>query len=177
MLAWEVVANLLLNVNSARTWGRAWTGRRTFPVAAMTLVEVMIVVAIIGILAAIAYPGFQRVRMNAQNGRYIADLRTAKGAYMQRCIELGNYPPDCTPAIIPVGMADYLGHFPWTSENSLGGLWDWDFKQFGCVAGVSVYQPKVSQAQMLMIDKTIDDGDLSSGAFRQRTAGFISIME
>jgi type IV pilus assembly protein PilA len=162
-----------------RTTRRAGSheNRRGRGVFAFTLVELMIVVAIIGLLAAIAIPAFAKARSSAQNGRYIADLRTAKGAFMQYCIERGNYPPDRTPGIIPPGMEDYLGRFPWMSANSLGGMWDWDYRQFSCVAGVSVYQPAVPLQQMQQIDRTIDDGDLATGSFRQRSAGFISIIE
>ncbi len=137
----------------------------------------MIVVAVLGVLVAIAMPAFAKSRMSAQNGAYIANLRAAKNAFLQYCIERGNYPADSTPGIVPAGMEPYLGRFPWTAVNSLGGRWDWDYRQFGCVAGVSVYQPAASQEQMLRIDQTIDDGDLANGAFRERSAGFISIIE
>jgi prepilin-type N-terminal cleavage/methylation domain-containing protein len=145
--------------------------------AGFTLVELMVVVAIVGVLLAIAIPAFTKSRMSAQNGCYIADARTAKNAFMQHCLEQGKYPPDVTPGIVPAGMAPYLGRFPWTGVNSIGGRWDWDYQQFGCVAGVSVYQPTVSQQQMQQIDKIIDDGDLATGGFRERRAVFISIIE
>lgn len=45
-----------------------------------TLVEIMIVVAIIGLLAAIAIPNLLRARMNANEGAVKADLRTFSSA-------------------------------------------------------------------------------------------------
>jgi hypothetical protein len=74
-------------------------------------------------------------------------------------------------------MEDYLWRFPWTSVNTLGGLWDWDYKQFGCTAGVSVYQPTAPRAQLEALDRIIDDGNLATGMFRERSAGFIAVIE
>ena len=144
---------------------------------AFTLVELMIVVAIIGLLAVISIPSFLRARESAQNGRYIADRRTAKGAFMVYCIDHGQYPPDRTPGIVPLGMAEYLAAFQWTAVNSLGGRWDWDYQQFGCTAGVAVYQPAADAGQIERIDEAIDDGYLATGSFRARASGYISIIE
>ena len=144
---------------------------------AFTLLEIMIVVAIIALLAAIAIPSFVRARESAQNGRFIADLRTAKGAFTMYCVDNGQYPPDRTPGVVPPGMAEYLGSFPWTENTSLGGQWDWDYLQFGCKAGVSVYRPSAPLTQLGRLDEAIDDGDLASGDFRSRASGYISILE
>lgn len=47
--------------------------------SAFTLVEIMIVVAIIGLLAAIAIPNFVRARENAQRTACIANLKGIEG--------------------------------------------------------------------------------------------------
>jgi type IV pilus assembly protein PilA len=142
-----------------------------------TLVEVMIVVAVIGLLAAIAIPHFAKARTNTQNSRFAADIKTASGAFMTYAIDNHNYPPDAQPAMIPAGMADYLGRMPWAEVNTLGGRWDWDYRQFGCIAGVSVYQPAADVVQLQRLDQLIDDGDLSGGNFRSRASGYIWVIE
>jgi prepilin-type N-terminal cleavage/methylation domain-containing protein len=59
------------------------TSRRT----GFTLVEIMIVVAIIALLAAIAVPGFLRARKRSQASRIINDLRLIDSAVDQYAIE------------------------------------------------------------------------------------------
>ncbi|HKP02284.1 MAG TPA: prepilin-type N-terminal cleavage/methylation domain-containing protein [Chthoniobacterales bacterium] len=55
--------------------------------SAFTLVEIMIVVAIIALLAAIAVPGFLRARKRSQASRIINDLRLIDSAVDQYAIE------------------------------------------------------------------------------------------
>ena len=52
-----------------------------------TLVEIMIVVAIIALLASIAVPGFMRARKRAQASRVLNDLRIIDSAIDQYAIE------------------------------------------------------------------------------------------
>lgn len=142
-----------------------------------TLVELMIVVAVIGLLAAIAVPGYIRAKESTQNGRFIGDIRAARQAFILHAVERNVYPADETPAILPSGMTEYLANFAWSTDTSIGGQWDWDYQVFGVTAGVSVYQPVVPGAQIARIDQAIDDGNLNTGTFRARALGYVSIIE
>jgi hypothetical protein len=88
----------------------------------------------------------------------------------------GEWPADRTPGEYPPEMAGKIDPQEWARATPIGGRWDWDRDQFGVVAGVSVYRPDRPPAQMIEIDRMIDDGNLMSGAFRQRTDGYVYIL-
>ena len=67
-----------------------------------TLVEIMIVVAIIGLLAAIAIPNFVRARETALKNACIANLKQIQGAVQVWAIDTGAA-STATPAMTTVG--------------------------------------------------------------------------
>ena len=69
-----------------------------------TLVEIMIVVAIIALLAAIAVPGFLRARKRSQASKIINDLRLIDSAMDQYAIETAK----TTGA--PISTADWTNY-------------------------------------------------------------------
>jgi len=69
-----------------------------------TLVEIMIVVAIIALLAAIAVPGFLRARKRAQASKILNDLRMIDGAVDQYAIETSRKSGDV------VGVVDWTNY-------------------------------------------------------------------
>ena len=75
-----------------------------------TLVEIMIVVAIIGLLAAIAIPNFVRARETALKNACIANLKQIQGAVQVWAIDTGAASA-ATPAST-AALADYIKSWP-----------------------------------------------------------------
>jgi prepilin-type N-terminal cleavage/methylation domain-containing protein len=71
-----------------------------------TLVEIMIVVAIIGLLAAIAIPNFVKARATSQKNACINNLRQIDGAIQQWALETG---AAAAAAVTAADATPYLG--------------------------------------------------------------------
>jgi type IV pilus assembly protein PilA len=89
-----------------------------------TLIELLIVVAIIGIIAAIAIPSLLRARVSANESATIGDIRTvisgeaayqsANGGWYDRITCMTVNGPDCIP--------DYPSNAPTFLDSALAGL-------------------------------------------------------
>ena len=91
-----------------------------------TLVEIMIVVAIIGLLAAIAIPSFMRARLTSQRNACINNLRQIEAAKDQLALEKG-MTNGTTPLWVDIGPGAAPGGYikAWpncpASTNSAAG--------------------------------------------------------
>lgn len=141
-----------------------WRRRR----AAFTLVEIMIVVVIIGLLAALAIPAFQRVQRAAQNNAVANDFRVFSQAFETYSTQNGAWPANASPGAVPTGMG--TGDFKvsvWQAVTPVGGRWNWDRNIAGFAAGISISSYTCTDAQLQEIDAKLDDGDLTTGNFQK----------
>lgn len=104
-----------------------------------TLVEIMIVVAIIGLLAAIAIPNFVKARQTAQQNTCIANLKQLDGAKEQWALEQKKNGVD-TPAWTDlVGTDKYIKNTPkcpaTTTDYTIGDV----STPPTCVSGVATH--------------------------------------
>jgi len=84
--------------------------------AGFTLVEIMIVVAIIGLLAAIAIPNFVRARKTAQANACVNNLRLIDSAKQQALLENAGATLDQTTLQPYLGRGD-AGNWPTCPAN------------------------------------------------------------
>ncbi len=140
----------------------------------------VLAMAIIGMLAVALIPAINLALRSRQNAECARKLRAAVDAFELFAAETGSYPAERSSGVVPPEMADY--YFPyfkitwWDEITELGGRWDWDagsdFKY-----SVSISAPTKSASQMTEFDKLIDDGNLSSGNFRQVNMQYHYIIE
>lgn len=95
------------------------------PKNGFTLMELLVVISIIGILAAILLPAFSSAKKSAY-------LARAKGEFKQVGVALelytnanGSYPPDANRDL-PPGLEAYLGGSNWPKAPWPGSVYDWD---------------------------------------------------
>lgn len=139
-----------------------------------TLVEIMIVVAIIGLLASIAIPSFIKARRDAQITAVANDLRVFGDAFDTYCMIRGKYPAD-THNTIPPGMEEYIDQGAWDGY-AMGGHFNWEGPKWGeggayNYAGIALYGATATLDDMRELDRKVDNGILISGKFRRTPNG------
>jgi prepilin-type N-terminal cleavage/methylation domain-containing protein len=139
-----------------------------------TLVEIIIVIGLLGLLLAVAVPGFRKIREQGNISETVNTLRVLKTAFEDYATIHRGYPPDALHAHLPSGIEDFLpDHFEWDAETPVGGYWDWEGHTAGFAFsfGISIKGSSASLSVFRNIDKRIDDGNLATGSFKQITSG------
>jgi general secretion pathway protein G len=137
---------------------------------AFTLVEILIVVIILGILAAIVTPRFATASDDAAQQAFAATLLNFADAAVMYQARTGRPIPDGGTGFIPPGLEPYIKQREWEAETPIGGLWDSEFRDVGGVESmIGVHYMSGGDpgaAFMTEVDAIIDDGNLFTGTFR-----------
>ena len=138
---------------------------------AFTLVEIMVVVVIIGLLAAMGLPAFRRVTMRSKASAVQHDLGAFSTAFITYNLQNGRWPADAAAGQIPPELQNALTN-NFTLKSPIGGVYKWNFdvSADGVTAKAAILIESesgnpVSDDEELraLIDRQMDDGDLNAG--------------
>lgn len=91
-----------------------------------TLVEIMVVVVIISMLAALSVPAFQRIRRKAKSATIANDFRVFGAAFDTYAQETGTWPADAAVGVFPAVMNQRLNRVMWLRKTPMGGKYNWE---------------------------------------------------
>ena len=149
--------------------------RRAHRNRAFTLVEIMVVVVIIGLLAAMSLPAYRRITMRSKTAALVSDLRSYSTAFITYNLQNGKWPASGSPQEIPPEMAGALP-VRFSVKSPIGGVYKWNYDSAGLGAAdgkdakaaiiieTSGGENQTDDIELLeMIDREMDDGNLGTG--------------
>ncbi|MBX9737564.1 MAG: prepilin-type N-terminal cleavage/methylation domain-containing protein [Phycisphaerales bacterium] len=157
------------------------TQRSSIPARAFTLIELVVVVVIIGILAAIAIPRMTAASERARFTSTLASFKVMEGALDNYFTNERAWPVDEQPGIAPPALAAYLQASLWTKQTPLGGAWDWNGPGGASPDGrvnISIFSPEAGKAGIFCrFDHDLDDNDCGAGTHRADEDRSFKIIE
>lgn len=143
----------------------------------LTLIELVVVVLIIGILAAVAVPRYWEQTRDAKINATMADLRAMGEAIKRYRLNNGDYPEDQSPGRFPPELTGYIREVHFTKKPPLGGKYDWQKEWSGFTAAVGIWQSSPDISLYQEIDDRFDDGDFNTGSIQKRAKTLNLILE
>lgn len=123
----------------------------------------MVVVVIIGVLASLAIPAFQKAQKNSRYARFMSDVRVFAYAVETLYMETGVKPNDSGTGTLDEALAEYVREGFFTRDTPIGGRWDVEADDSNIGLGVGVVGYDIDRADLAALDAKYDNGDLSSG--------------
>ncbi len=147
------------------------SGKTSRQLRAFTLVEVMVVVVIIGFLAAAGLPGYRHLTMRSKVTAVENDLRQFSTAIQTYALQSGHWPADGNAQEMPPELANALPS-NFILKTPIGGVykWNYDVPADGVAAKAAIVIQTVAgnsvsddQELFEMVDRQMDDGNLETG--------------
>ncbi|MFK7884914.1 MAG: type II secretion system protein [Phycisphaerales bacterium] len=146
-----------------------------------SLIELVVVIVILGIIAAIALPRFSSGAETARLNALIASLRTYETALMEYHAMYDAYPSNASTGEMPEELEGMLHSRVWNASVPPLGEWDYETNVSGFAVTVGFHVKggagADARAMGLLIDERIDDGDLKSGRFQKQSSRFLLVIE
>lgn len=138
----------------------------------MTLVELMIVVSVLAILAAIVLPKFSSATDDAKAAHAVTTLKVLANAVTRYHLEHDDWPANVGRGVLPPELEPYLVGADMENDVT-GGKWDYEnwigrgrTMNDGRGIGIAFHLRGGDQQQFPEIDRIIDDGDLETGSMQ-----------
>jgi len=138
-----------------------------------TILELAVVLAVMGIVTAIALPAFERMQRNSRLSALGNDLRVLAGAFQHYNAATGGWPPlSIEVGVVPTGMQDYLRDTNWTRQTAFGGgyVWERDVTHNGrkvraaiALQSTDTSPVRMTAAELARFDEQFDDGNAATG--------------
>ena len=136
---------------------------------AFTLVELLIVVAILGIIAAIVLPTIRDVREQARREAFAANLRDLAGVAKLYFEDWHALPPQGAGAAVPPELLRAAGRGDFPSRTPIGGYWHLGHFAAADRWGVGVWWDGDAEQDVRRlaqsVDAEFDDGRPDAGRF------------
>jgi prepilin-type N-terminal cleavage/methylation domain-containing protein len=140
--------------------------------SAFTLIEIIIVVVVIGILAAVAAPKFLGAQVDTELASTAEDLRAIENAVSMYFAKHGSYPRDVNRSQAVSVLAPYFkAENPFEKLAPIGGVYDYEGPPNWNPVQISIRSERRgshSQETAIRLDEYMDNGDLNTGTIRRQ---------
>ncbi len=138
------------------------------------LIELALGLVILALATGIVLAVAQRLTQRARCDRLAADLRTFSAAFQSYHQRQSAWPSAVSGEnAVPRGMENLLREAPWAAGPPVGGSYGWVSPvadttpgAIGLTAFAGSPPLELSRADLLYLDRQIDDGNLATGRFR-----------
>ncbi|MHA7814079.1 MAG: type II secretion system protein [Phycisphaerales bacterium] len=138
---------------------------------AFTMIELVIIVVVIGILAAVSVPKFVGAQVETELTSTAEDLRAIENALSMYYAKNGAYPRDVNRSQVVGVLAPYFkSENPFEKPAPIGGVYDYEGPPNWSPVQISIRSERRgshSQETAIALDEYMDNGDLDTGSIRR----------